>query len=123
MAVEIKIPSVGESVTEGTISRWLKKDGETVQIDDPILELETDKATGELPSPASGKLVITVPEGETVAIGAAVGRIEELAAAKREDEKIAHQAPTAKANGKDGRHRREADAQHQSTKLVNPQVV
>jgi 2-oxoglutarate dehydrogenase E2 component (dihydrolipoamide succinyltransferase) len=77
VAVEIKIPSVGESITEGILARWLKKDGEVVRADEPVLELETDKATGEIAAPAAGTLRITVPEGQTVPIGSVVGRIEE----------------------------------------------
>jgi 2-oxoglutarate dehydrogenase E2 component (dihydrolipoamide succinyltransferase) len=80
MSVEIKVPSVGESITEGVLSRWLKKNGDTVRADEPVLELETEKATTEIAAPASGKLVTTVPEGNTVTIGAVVGRIEEGAA-------------------------------------------
>src|SRR5712692_10237645 len=80
MPVDIKVPSVGESITEGTLSRWLKKDGEAVRADEPVFELETDKATTEVPAPAAGKLVIRVPEGQTIPIGAVVGRIEEAAA-------------------------------------------
>ena len=77
MPIEIKVPSVGESITEGVLSRWLKKNGENVRADEPILELETEKATTEVAAPASGKLVTTVPEGKTVTIGAVVGQIEE----------------------------------------------
>ncbi len=77
MAVEIKVPSVGESVSEGTISRWLKKDGEAVRADEPLLEVETDKATTEVSAPQDGTLRISVPEGQTVAVGAVVGQIEE----------------------------------------------
>src|SRR5262245_44449073 len=77
MAIEIKVPSVGESITEGVVSRWLKKDGEMVRAGEPIVELETEKATTEVPAPASGKLSTSVPEGNTVAIGAILGRIEE----------------------------------------------
>jgi 2-oxoglutarate dehydrogenase E2 component (dihydrolipoamide succinyltransferase) len=77
MAVEIKVPSVGESITEGVVSHWLKKDGEMVRAGEPIVELETEKATTEVPSPASGKLSTSIPEGKTVAIGAILGRIEE----------------------------------------------
>jgi 2-oxoglutarate dehydrogenase E2 component (dihydrolipoamide succinyltransferase) len=77
MAVDIKVPPVGESITEGTLSRWLKKDGDIVRAGDPVCELETEKATGEIPAPASGRLVITVREGQTVAIGAVLGHIEE----------------------------------------------
>src|SRR5207249_7018833 len=80
MPVEIKVPSVGESITECVLSRWLKKNGENVRADEPVLELETEKATTEVAAPASGKLVTTVPEGKTVTIGAVVGRIEEGAA-------------------------------------------
>jgi 2-oxoglutarate dehydrogenase E2 component (dihydrolipoamide succinyltransferase) len=83
MAVDIKVPSVGESITEGILARWLKKDGDLVRADEPLFELETEKATTEVAAPAAGKLVISVPEGETVAVGAAVGRVEEQAAADR----------------------------------------
>jgi 2-oxoglutarate dehydrogenase E2 component (dihydrolipoamide succinyltransferase) len=77
MAVEIKVPSVGESITEGTIARWLKRDGASVKVGEPVFELETEKATTEVPAPASGKLAVSVPEGKTVTIGAVVGRVEE----------------------------------------------
>jgi 2-oxoglutarate dehydrogenase E2 component (dihydrolipoamide succinyltransferase) len=77
MATEIKVPSVGESITEGTISRWLKKDGEAVRADEPLLEVETEKATTEVSAPQDGILRITVPEGKTVAVGSVVGRIDE----------------------------------------------
>jgi 2-oxoglutarate dehydrogenase E2 component (dihydrolipoamide succinyltransferase) len=84
MAVEIKVPSVGESITEGTISRWLKKDGETVRADEPVVEVETEKATTEISAPQAGTLRITVPEGQTVAVGTVVGQIEEKAASKKD---------------------------------------
>jgi 2-oxoglutarate dehydrogenase E2 component (dihydrolipoamide succinyltransferase) len=77
MAVEIKVPSVGESITEGVVSRWLKKDGDMVRAGEPIVELETEKATTEVPAPASGKLNTSIPEGKMVSIGAVLGRIEE----------------------------------------------
>lgn len=76
MAIEIKVPSVGESVSEGSIARWLKKDGAVVRTDEPLFELETEKASQEVPSPATGTLHIEVPEGGKVRIGAVVGRIE-----------------------------------------------
>src|SRR5215831_9851137 len=81
MAVNIVVPSVGESITEGTIAQWLKKDGDAVRADEPLFELETEKATAPVPAPSSGRLVITVPEGQTVKIGQVVGRLEEGAAA------------------------------------------
>jgi 2-oxoglutarate dehydrogenase E2 component (dihydrolipoamide succinyltransferase) len=77
MAVDIVIPAVGESVTSGVVQRWVKKDGEFVQQDEVIMELETDKVTAELRAPASGTLQTLVKEGETVAVGAVVGRVAE----------------------------------------------
>src|SRR6516165_758433 len=76
MSVEIKVPSVGESVTEGTIARWLKANGSAVKANEPVCELETDKATTEVMAPAAGTLAITVGEGQKVAIGSVIGRIE-----------------------------------------------
>ena len=73
MPVAIKVPSVGEPISEGIISRWLKKDGDTVQVEEPLFELETDKATTEVAAPAAGTLRITSPEGSTVAIGPRTG--------------------------------------------------
>ncbi len=76
MAIDIKVPSVGESITEGTITRWYKKDGAILRNMEPAFELETEKATTDVPAPAGGLLHILVPEGSTVAIGATVGRLE-----------------------------------------------
>jgi len=75
--VEIKVPTIGESITEGTIAQWLKKDGAHVHQGESLFELETEKATTEVPSPAEGSLRITVPEGKTVAVGAVIGNIDE----------------------------------------------
>ena len=79
MSTEIVIPALGESITEGVISAWLKADGEWADRDEPVLELETDKITTEIPAPASGVVHHTVGEGETVEIGGAVGAIDESA--------------------------------------------
>jgi 2-oxoglutarate dehydrogenase E2 component (dihydrolipoamide succinyltransferase) len=75
MTVEVRIPELGESVTEGTIARWLKQDGELVQADESVLELETDKATLEIPATASGRLEIVERKGATVRVGTVVARI------------------------------------------------
>ncbi len=75
-SVEMKIPTVGESITEVTVAKWLKPDGAQVSRDEVIAELESDKATFELPAEASGTLRHAVQEGETVAIGAVIARIE-----------------------------------------------
>ena len=76
MAIELKIPSVGESVTQVTIAEWLKQDGDYVEMDEAIAELESDKATVELNAEASGTLKILVEEGEDVEIGAVVASID-----------------------------------------------
>jgi len=81
MAVDVKVPSVGESVTEGVLSRWLKPDGAAVKANESLYELETEKATTEVPAPAAGVLKIAVREGEKVSVGAVVARIEAGAAA------------------------------------------
>src|SRR4249920_2644498 len=84
--IEIRVPTLGESVTEATIGRWFKKAGEAVSVDAPLVELETDKVTIEVPAPAAGVLSeIAVHDGETVAVGALLGQIaegEKAAAAK-----------------------------------------
>jgi 2-oxoglutarate dehydrogenase E2 component (dihydrolipoamide succinyltransferase) len=81
MASEIKVPALGESVTEATVARWLKKPGEAVAMDDPLVELETDKVTLEVNAPAAGVLSeIVAPEGANVAVGAVLGRIGDGAA-------------------------------------------
>src|SRR6476469_9838513 len=76
MALEIKIPAVGESITEVTIAKWLKKDGEAVKRDEVIAELESDKATFELPAEADGVLKIRVAEGETIGIGTVIADLD-----------------------------------------------
>ncbi|MBD2767552.1 2-oxoglutarate dehydrogenase complex dihydrolipoyllysine-residue succinyltransferase [Hymenobacter sp. BT664] len=76
MPLEIKIPAVGESITEVTIAKWLKKDGEAVKRDEVIAELESDKATFELPAEADGVLKIRVAEGETIGIGAIIADLD-----------------------------------------------
>ncbi len=78
MTIEIKVPAMGESVTEATVARWFKKEGESVARDEPILELETDKVTVEVPAPAAGSIEsISVKAGATVAVGAVLGSIAE----------------------------------------------
>jgi len=78
MTVEIKVPAMGESVTEATISKWFKKEGDAVKRDEPLLELETDKVTVEVPSPADGAIEsISAQAGATVTVGALLGAIAE----------------------------------------------
>jgi len=81
MAGDIIVPSLGESVTEATIAKWLKRPGEAVAADDPVVELETDKVTLEIGAPAGGTLgEILANEGATVPVGAVIGRIADGAA-------------------------------------------
>ena len=78
---EIRVPTLGESVTEATIGRWFKKAGDAVAVDEPLVELETDKVTIEVPAPSAGTLgEIVAKDGETVAVGALLGQINEGAA-------------------------------------------
>src|SRR6516164_2750601 len=78
MSVAVSMPQLGESVTEGTVTRWLKKEGEHVTVDEPLLEVSTDKVDTEIPSPASGILRgIAVDEDETVAVGAQLAIIDD----------------------------------------------
>ena len=94
MSIDIKVPSLGESVTEATIARWYKNVGDSVAIDEPLLEIETDKVTLEVPAPATGQLGdIKVNDGDTVEVGAILGSIIEGAAATAE-KKV--EAPTEK---------------------------
>jgi 2-oxoglutarate dehydrogenase E2 component (dihydrolipoamide succinyltransferase) len=81
MATEIRVPTLGESVSEATVGTWFKKVGDTVKADEPIVELETDKVTVEVPAPASGVLTeIIIAAGETVGLNALLGQIAEGAA-------------------------------------------
>src|SRR4051794_10382723 len=78
---DIRVPTLGESVTEATIGKWFKKPGDTVAVDEPLVELETDKVTIEVPAPAAGTLSeISAKDGDTVAVGAILGLIKEGAA-------------------------------------------
>src|SRR5256885_1731004 len=73
----IKMPQLGESVTEGTVERWLKHEGDLVQRDEPLVEVVTDKVNAEIPCPFSGRLVrISVAEGETVSAGVEIAQVE-----------------------------------------------
>jgi 2-oxoglutarate dehydrogenase E2 component (dihydrolipoamide succinyltransferase) len=83
MPIDIKVPPMGESVSEATVAKWFKKVGDAVKADEPLCELETDKVTVEVPAPAAGQLVsITADSGATVGVGAKLGEILEGAAGK-----------------------------------------
>jgi 2-oxoglutarate dehydrogenase E2 component (dihydrolipoamide succinyltransferase) len=102
MSIDIYVPTLGESISDATIARWIKKAGEAVAADEPIVELETDKVTLEVPSPVTGKLgEIIAAEGETVEVGALLARVEEGAAgAELAAKKDAPKSATAKVADK-----------------------
>ncbi|MBT4909727.1 MAG: dihydrolipoamide succinyltransferase, partial [Microbacteriaceae bacterium] len=82
MSQEVNLPALGESVTEGTVTRWLKKVGDTVAVDEPLVEISTDKVDTEIPSPIAGVIEeILVAEDETVEVGAVLARIGDGSAA------------------------------------------
>jgi 2-oxoglutarate dehydrogenase E2 component (dihydrolipoamide succinyltransferase) len=96
MNKEIRVPALGESVTEATIAKWFKNVGDAVKADEPMVELETDKVTVEVPAPASGKLSsISAASGSTVKVGALLGAIEEGAAGAAAKPTAAAAAPVA----------------------------
>src|SRR5229473_2310383 len=93
---EIRVPTLGESVTEATIGKWFKQPGDLVAADEPLVELETDKVTIEVPAPAAGVLSqIVAKDGETVAVGALLGQINPGAGARATTAKSADAAKTA----------------------------
>ena len=89
MSEKILVPVLGESITEATVSKWLKNEGEAVEADEPIVELETDKVNLEVPSPISGKLVeINFKDGSVVEVGALLGSVSGDLTVTKKDEKI-----------------------------------
>ncbi|MFG3045811.1 2-oxoglutarate dehydrogenase, E2 component, dihydrolipoamide succinyltransferase [Streptomyces sp. NPDC048241] len=98
MAVSVTLPALGESVTEGTVTRWLKAEGERVEADEPLLEVSTDKVDTEIPAPVAGVLAsIKVAEDETVEVGAELALIDDGSGAPAEAAAPATEAPAAEA--------------------------
>src|ERR1700754_802668 len=96
MSTPVNLPALGESVTEGTITRWLKSVGDTVEVDEPLLEVSTDKVDTEIPSPVAGTLLeIKAAEDETVEVGAELAVIGEAgeSTGTPEDQPAADSAP------------------------------
>ena len=89
MSEEILVPVLGESITEATVSKWLKNEGDTVEADEPIVELETDKVNLEVPSPISGVLTnINSKDGSIVEVGSLLGSVSENSSSKKKSEEI-----------------------------------
>ncbi len=89
MSEKILVPVLGESITEATVSKWLKNEGDTVEVDEPIVELETDKVNLEVPSPISGVLTkINSKDGSVVEVGALLGSVSDNGMSKKNNEEI-----------------------------------
>ena len=102
MSEKIIVPTLGESVTEATVSKWLKSEGEKVGPDEPLVELETDKVNVEVPSPSKGILEkITVQEGQTVEVGAILGSIGASAIQSTENDEVKKYTPPKKPEVKE----------------------
>src|SRR5450432_3637449 len=94
---DIRVPTLGESVTEATVGKWFKQPGDAVAVDEPLVELETDKVTLEVPAPAAGVLgEITAKDGETVGVGAILGMIKDGASAAPKPAAAAPPPPATK---------------------------
>ena len=99
MSEKILVPVLGESITEATVSKWLKKEGDSVGVDEPIVELETDKVNLEVPSPVSGILIkINSKDGSTVEVGALLGSVSENGAGSKKSEEIKKIEPLIEEN-------------------------
>ena len=127
MATDIRVPTLGESVTEATIGRWFKKAGDAVAADEPLVELETDKVTVEVPAPAAGVLEeIRAKDGETVGVGAVLGSIKEgVGGAKATPAKVAPakaEAAPAKSEPARAAPAAAAPAQAKASGVVLPSV-
>jgi 2-oxoglutarate dehydrogenase E2 component (dihydrolipoamide succinyltransferase) len=117
--MEIRVPTLGESVTEATIAQWYKTEGEAVSMDEPLVELETDKVTIEVPAPSSGTLSeILVQDGETVEVGALLGSIGEGAAKVVAKPKAAPKAETPAAAGSKANGSGSGKADHTTADLA-----
>src|SRR5688572_30987638 len=90
MAVDVVMPQMGESIAEGTVTKWMKKQGDRVERDEPLFEISTDKVDAEIPSPAAGVLSeILAPEGKTVPVNSVVARLQTEGGATTEAPKAA----------------------------------
>ena len=99
MSEKIVVPVLGESITEATVSKWLKNVGDPVEVDEPIVELETDKVNLEVPSPVSGVLVkINSKDGSVVEVGALLGSVSENGSSENKNEIIQETKPPSDQN-------------------------
>ena len=116
MATDVQVPTLGESITEGTLAQWLKKPGDAVAEDEPIASLETDKVSVEVPSPVAGVLAEQlVKEGDNVAVGAVIARVDQGASAAPSPAKAAADATTNPAGAGETRLAARATSSPQPT--------
>ena len=119
MSEKIIVPVLGESITEATVSKWLKNEGDKVKADEPIVELETDKVNLEVPSPITGKLTeIISKDGSVVEVGAHLGSIEEIGISEEKSQKIEKIKPTVKRENIEN-----SEPQHNEPQLLETEVV
>ena len=116
MTTSVTLPALGESVTEGTVTRWLKQPGEQVQADEPLLEVSTDKVDTEIPAPASGTLLeIKVAEDETVEVGtelAVIGEPSEGDGAAPQPKRLSRSRLSRHPRSRPSRHPRSRPSRH-----------
>jgi len=119
MSEKIQVPVLGESITEATVSKWLKKKGDLVKVDEPIVELETDKVNLEVPSPISGTLIeIISQEGSAVEVGAVLGLVDENEDVEKTNEKIEKIKPTVQKENIEN-----SEPQQEEPKLLETEVT
>ena len=120
MSEKIIVPVLGESITEATVSKWLKNEGDEVKTDERIVELETDKVNLEVPSPISGKLTeIISKNGSVVEVGAHLGSIEEIGISEKKNQKIEKIKPTVKKENIENSEPRQNEPQLLETELAD----
>ena len=120
MSEKIIVPVLGESITEATVSKWLKNEGDEVKTDEPIVELETDKVNLEVPSPISGKLTeIISKNGSVVEVGAHLGSIEEIGISEKKSQKIEKIKPTVKRENIENSEPQQNEPQLLETELAD----
>ena len=120
MSEKIIVPVLGESITEATVSKWLKNEGDEVKTDEPIVELETDKVNLEVPSPISGKLTeIISKNGSVVEVGAHLGSIEEIGISEKKSQKIEKIKPTVKRENVENSEPQQNEPQLLETELAD----
>ncbi|HIY65083.1 MAG TPA: hypothetical protein H9830_02250, partial [Candidatus Agrococcus pullicola] len=121
---DITLPELGESVTEGTITRWLKQVGDTVEVDEPIVEISTDKVDTEIPSPVAGTLTeILADEDDEVEVGAVIARVGEPSEGSDQDESApAESADTAEASEAEKPEAEESEAEVSEAEEVAEEV-